>query len=188
MLPNNPAPLHWHLLRTACRTDDQGSEGRDLLQHALNSMLGPGPRFNEITSALLAVGLTHQAPVCRGVALEVLLSAVENGCLLPAPLGAALGKLLAAEFVPVQRLADNLAQARAISPTTDDALRQMLNELLPLLPVAPLRNTRKLIEAYADLQGRTRQTVPTAVQTRLREWSQSATLKKAVGSLVLQHG
>jgi len=183
MLPNNPAPLHWHLLRTACRTDGQGSEGRDVMQGFLTSLLGPGPCFDDSTSVLLAVGLTHYAPVCRALALEVLLAAIDAGRLGPAALGEALGRLLTAEFVPVQRLTDTLAQARAISPATDDALRQLLDALLPALPAAPLRNTRKLIEAYADLQGRTRQPVPPAVREQLREWSRSATLKKAAAGL-----
>ncbi|WP_211289885.1 DUF6493 family protein [Hymenobacter chitinivorans] len=184
LLPNNPAPLHWHLLRIACRTDSQGSEGRDAVQQFLTSLLVPGPAFDESTSVLLAMGLVHYAPVCRALALEVLLSAIATGRLQPTDLGAALGKILATEFAPLQRLTDGLAQARAIDPLTDDALRQLLNALLPLLPAAPLRNTRKLIEAYADLQGRTRQPVPPAVQSRLREWSSSATLKKAATGLV----
>ncbi|WP_280640592.1 DUF7825 domain-containing protein [Hymenobacter volaticus] len=103
---------------------------------------------------------------------------------MPTVLGAALGKLLAAEFVPIQRLTDTLAQARAVSPATDDALRQILDTLLPYLPTTPLRNTRKLIEAYSDVQGRTRQAVPDEVQAQMQEWSRSATLKKAAGSLV----
>ncbi|WP_280640593.1 DUF6493 family protein [Hymenobacter volaticus] len=60
MLPNNPDPLYWHVLRTACRTD--GQEGRAIMQQVLNSLLGAGLCFNETTSALLAIGLTHQAP------------------------------------------------------------------------------------------------------------------------------
>jgi hypothetical protein len=118
------------------------------------------------------------------VALEVLLAAVGNGRLVPGALGTVLGQLMTTGFAPVQRLTDALVQARAISALTDDALRQLLDSLLPLLPAAPLRNTRKLIEAYADLQGRTRQAVPEAVQQNLRAWSSSATLKKATTSLL----
>lgn len=185
LLPHNPAPLHWHLLRTACRTDDQGAEGRVLMQQLLHSLLNPGPAFAESTSVLLAVGLTHSAPVCRALALEVLLSAVEQHRLASPDLGQALGRLLAAEFVPIQRLADQLAQARAISPLTDDALRQILETLLPALPGAtPLRNTRKLLDAYADLLARNRQAAPPAVQERLREWQATASLKKVASSLL----
>ena len=184
LLPNNPTPLHWNVLRSACRTNDMASEGRDVMQKFLPSLLGAGPHFDEPATVLLAVGLTHYAPVCRALALEVLLSAIEVGRLQPAALGTALGKILAVEFVPVQRLTDNLAQARAISPIIDDALHQTLNALLPLLPLTPPRNTRKLLDAYADLTSRTRQPVPEAVQTRLREWSSSATLKKAIGALL----
>ncbi|MCB2409609.1 DUF6493 family protein [Hymenobacter lucidus] len=184
LLPNNPAPLHWHLVRSAFNTDNSGSESRDAMQKFLHPLLAPGPRFDESTTLLFALGLVHYAPMCRALALEVLLSSIDTARLEPAALGDALGQLLAAEYAPVQRLTDVLAQARAISPTTDDALRQLLDALLPGLPAVPLRNTRKLIEAYADLQGRTRQPVPAAVQQQLRQWSSSATLKKAAASLV----
>jgi hypothetical protein len=185
MVPNNPAPLHWHLLRTACRTDEQGSEGRNIMQVFLNSLLSPGPTLADSTTVLLAVGLTHAAPVCRALALEVLLSVVEQRRLVCPDLGQALGRLLAAEFVPIQRLSDQLAQARAINPLTDDALRQILEALLPALPGAtPLRNTRKLLDAYADLLGRNRQLVPPTVQERLNEWQATASLKKVAASLL----
>ncbi|AHJ96279.1 DUF6493 family protein [Hymenobacter swuensis] len=183
LLPNNADALYWHLIRIGCRTDDKESSSQTALQTVLQGLLAPGPVLTEPATLLLALGLTHGAPVCRAVALEALLAAVENGRLDSATLGEALGKLLAAEFVPVQRLTDTLAQARAISPRTDDALRQLLEAVLPLLPATPLRNTRKLVEAYADVQGRTRRAVPALVQQQLRDWSSSATLKKAAGTL-----
>ncbi|UOQ74255.1 DUF6493 family protein [Hymenobacter cellulosilyticus] len=186
LMPNNPAPLHWHLLRTACayRTNNQGGEGRGVVEAFLHSLLGAGSAFDESTTVLLAMGLVHNAPMCRALALEVLLSAIATARLQLAALGEALGKTLAVEFAPLQRLTDLLAQTRAIDPLTDDAVRQLLDVLLPALPAVPLRNTRKLIETYADLRGRTGQPVPPAVQSRLREWSTSATLKKAAASLV----
>jgi len=182
--PNNPTPLHWHLLRTACRTDGTGSEARGVVEQVLVTLLAPGPALAESTSVLLAVGLTHAAPTCRALALEVLLAAVAQRRLVPAVLGAALGRLLGAGFAPVQRLADGLAELRAIDPATDDALTQTLASLLPQLPAEPPRNTRKLLDAYADLLGRTRQPVPAPAQARLREWQASASLKKAIAMLL----
>jgi hypothetical protein len=184
LVPNAPASLHWHVLRTACRVNEGYSEERAMMQNLLETLLGAGPRFTAATAALLAMGLVHNAPLCRALALEVLLSAIAHRRLTPAPLGQALGQILAASFAPVQRLADGLAQARAIDAATDDALRQTLDALLPELPAEPLRNVRKLLEAYADCIGRTRQAVPTAVQARLREWQASASLKKAAAALL----
>ncbi len=184
LVPNNPAPLHWHVLRTACRTDNNGPEGREVVEQVLRPLLAPGPVLTESTTVLLAVALTHAAPVCRALGLEVLLATVAQRRLVPAALGAALGRLLAAGFVPVQRLADGLAELRAIDAATDDALTQTLTALLPALPAEPPRNTRKLLDAYADLVGRTRQPVPAPVLVRLREWQGSASLKKASGPLL----
>jgi hypothetical protein len=184
LVPGNPAPLHWHALRTACRTDTTGAEGRLAVEAVLRSLLSPGPAFAEPSTVLLAVGLTHAAPACRALALEVLLAAAAQYRLVPAALGSALGQLLAAEFVPVSRFADQLTQARGVAPATDDALRQLLEALLPALPAAPLRQTGALLTLYADLPGRATHPVPAPVQARLREWSASASLKKLVAPLL----
>lgn len=184
LLPNNPEPLHWHTLRTCYRTDEAGSEARDAVQFALMGLLTTGPRHAAGTSALLAAGLLHQAATVRAMALEVLLSATDTGRLLPTDLGRALGRLLAAGRAPLARLAEGLAQARAISPRTDDALRQTLDALLPLLPAVPLRNTAKLLDAYADTLSRVRHSVPETVQDRLREWQRVSSLKKTASALL----
>lgn len=185
LLPRCPAPLYWHTLRLTATRDVVDSTTRDVLGAALRSLLLDGPAFDEPATLLLAVGLTHNAAGSRALALEVLLAAVTQQRLQPAALGRMLGQLLAAEYVPVQRLAEGLAQARAISPANDNALRQVLEALLPELPAEPLRNTRKLIDAYADLAGRTGGAVPAAVQAPLRAWQASASLKKAASALLV---
>ncbi|RPD47012.1 hypothetical protein DNI29_12705 [Hymenobacter sediminis] len=186
LFPNNPDAVYWHLIRLSCRTDEADTTAREVVQTAVHSLLEPGPLFSEPATLLLALGLTHSAPACRAVALEALLAAVDTGRLVPDALGKNLGQLLSVGFVPVQRLSDTLSQARAISPLVDDALCQVLEVLLPLLPTAtPLRNTRKLIEAYADAQSRTNRTVPAAVTHHLQAWGQSAALKKAAASLLV---
>ena len=184
LLPHNPAPLHWHLLRTAFPTSQGYSEERNLLLSLLHTLLPAGPTFAEPTTLLLAIGLLHPTPEDRALALEALLAAIEHGRLLPAALGTVLGQLLAHAYAPVPRLADGLAQARALGSRPDDALRQVLEALLPALPAAPPRQTTKLLAAYADLVARTRHPVPAAVQIRLREWSTSAALKKLTAPLL----
>jgi hypothetical protein len=185
LIPNHPAPLHWHVLRTAGWADKLESTERDVIKQALRAMLEIGPIFVEPTTRLLACGLTHSTPECRALALEVLLSAIQNQQVLPDMLGAILGQLLAVEFVPVQRLVDNLVQVRAINAVTDDALRQILGAVVLELSDKPPRNTRKLLEAYADFVGRSGQPVPVPVQERLQAWSQEVSLKKTIVSLLL---
>ncbi|MFD1872591.1 DUF6493 family protein [Hymenobacter bucti] len=184
MLPNNPAPLHWHVLRTACRTTGQHAEGSEVVQLVLRSLLAPGPAFGAPTTALLAAGLTHQAAACRFLALEVLLAAVASGRLMPAALGHDLGRLLAAGFAPLARLADLLPQAQGTSPVADDALGQLLDALLPQLPAAPLRNLRKLLDLYSDLAARSGRPMPTAVQAQVLLWQAAPALKKASALLL----
>ncbi|GAB2790451.1 hypothetical protein HNQ93_003342 [Hymenobacter luteus] len=185
LFPQNPDPLYWHLIRLSCRTDNSDTTAREVIQTALHALLAAGPAFSEPATLLLALGLTHSTPAGRAVALEVLLASVDTGRLVPDALGRILGKLLAVGFAPVQRLSDALAQARAISPLLDDAVGQVLDELLPLLPTAtPLRNTRKLLEAYTDVQQRTTRVVPAPVAQHLQAWSQSAALRKAAASLL----
>ncbi|GAA4033466.1 hypothetical protein GCM10022409_17220 [Hymenobacter glaciei] len=184
LVPHNPAPLHWHVMRTAAWADGLESTERDVVQAALQELLGPGPAFTEPTTLLLAVGLMHRVPACRVLALEAFLSAGATRRLVPADLGTTLGRFLAVEFVPVQRLADNLQQARAIDATTDEVLQQVLDHLLPELPSAPLRNTKKLVELYTDLVGRSGREPAEAVKTNFRNWKSTAALKKTIGELV----
>ncbi|UOQ75090.1 DUF6493 family protein (plasmid) [Hymenobacter cellulosilyticus] len=142
LIPHNPAPLQWHVLRTAAWADGLEAIERDVVQAALRELLGPGPVFTEPTTVVLAIGLLHHVPACRALAIEVFLRACDTGRLVPTTLGAILGRFLAAEFVPVQRLADTLQQARAIEATTDDALQQVLDALLAKLPATPCATRR----------------------------------------------
>jgi hypothetical protein len=184
LLPHNPAVLHWHLVRSATWTDRLETTERDIVLAALDTLLDAGPVFAESTTLLLATSLLHHAPSCRALALEVLLSACAARRLRPAALGHLLGRLLAAEYAPLARLADLLPQAQAVAPETDDALAQTLDALLPALPAAPLRSLRRLLELYADLVARTGRPVPAAVQGRLSEWRAAATLKKVLNNLL----
>ena len=185
LIPNNPASLHWHVLRTAGWADKLESTERDIIRHAMRAMLTEGPAFGESTTRLLAFGLAHSTPECRALALEVLLTAINRQRLLPEVLGSALGQLLAVEFVPVQRVTDNLVQARAINAATDDAVGQVLSALIMELPGEPIRNTRKLLEAYADFTSRAVASVPDNVKAKLKTWSNAGTLKKAIEMLVV---
>jgi hypothetical protein len=183
LVPHNLSALHWHVVRAVAWTDKLETTERDVLLAALPTLFDEGPAFGEATTLLLAVSLLHHAPSCRALALEALLNACATSRLQPAVLGSWLGRLLAAEYAPLARLADLLPQAQAVSPETDDALAQTLDALLPELPAAPLRSLRKLLELYADVVTRTGRLVPTAVQGRLGEWQTAAALKKVLDNL-----
>jgi hypothetical protein len=158
-----------------------------VLTQARRSLLLPGAAFEEATSLLLAIGLTHHVPTVRALALEALLAVTAAGRLVPAALGQTLGKLLSADFVPLPRFTEQLAQARAIDAATDDALRQVLDALLPALPAEPLRQTSKLLSFYAKLRARYPQAapMPAAGQARLREWQAVPSLKKLAAVLLV---
>jgi hypothetical protein len=182
LLPNYAAPLYAHVLRCATWADNLESSERDLLLQALSSLLGPGPALEAAATAVLASGLIHHTPQGRNLAQEVLLQAIAHGRLPPAALGQILGQQLATGYAPAPRLADNLLPLKGIDAHTDDALRQILAALLPALPAAPPRNSRKLL--YADLVGRTSQPVPPAVRPNLLAWQQTASLQAVAKTLL----
>ncbi|WP_157541429.1 DUF6493 family protein [Hymenobacter aerophilus] len=184
LLPNNPASLQWHLLRSAFTTSEGYSEEQSGLSKQLHALLNDGPAYEEPATVLLAVGLLYGKSTVRALAWEVLLAAVGTGRLVPVALGNALGRLLAGSYAPVLRLAEALPAARGISLATDDALRQLLEALLPELPAAPLRNTAKLLAAYTDLRAGAGLPLPAAVQERLQEWQAVGSLKKAATVLL----
>jgi hypothetical protein len=187
LLPQYPAPLYWHTIRLAATRDVADAGCRDVLTQAMRSLLLPGAVLEAAASLLLAIGLVHYAPTVRALALEALLAAIATGRLVPAALGQMLGQLLSADFVPLPRFTEQLTQARAIDAATDDALRQVLDALLPALPAEPLRQTSKLLSFYADLRARYPQAapMPAAGQARLREWQAVPSLKKLVTGLLV---
>jgi hypothetical protein len=184
LVPGYGAPLYEQILRSAAWADNLETNERDMVAQTLRALLNPGPAFESAETALVACGLVHHTPLCRSLAHEVLLRAVAEGRLQPAPLGRVLGQQLAIGYTPVPRLSDGLAVLIGIDAVTDDALRQVLDALLPELPASPLRNMRKLLEAYSNLRVRTSRPVPAAVSARLHEWRAAASLKQVAGSLL----
>jgi hypothetical protein len=168
-------------------TRDAADAGcRDVLTQAMRRLLLAGPAFREAASSLLAIGLAHHVPTVRALALEALLAAIATGRLLPAALGPALGQLLSADFVPLPRFTNQLAPACAIDAATDDALRQIVDALVPALPAEPLRQTSKLLSSYAALRARYSPAapIPAAGQVRLRQWQAIPSLKKPAAILL----
>ena len=183
LTPHYSAPLFEQILRSAAWADKLEASERDLVMQGLRALLNPGPALNAAEMALLASGLIHHAPLGRSLAQEVLLRAIAHGRLQPTVLGSFLGRQLAVGFAPVPRLTSGLSAVAGIDALTDDALCQVLEALLPELPAAPPRNTRQLLEAYADLRGRTRRSTPAAVSARLPDWKTAGSLKAVTALL-----
>ncbi|HEX8328379.1 MAG TPA: DUF6493 family protein [Hymenobacter sp.] len=184
LVPQHATPLYDQVLRSAAWADNLEATERDVVALALRALLIPGPALGTAETALLASGLIHHTPLCRSLAQEVLLRAVAEGRLLPAVLGRILGQQLAIGYAPVPRLATGLATLLAVDAVTDDALRQVLDALLPEMPAEAPRNTRQLLEAYAGLRDRTHRELPASSRTRLQTWQKSASLKVAVSHLL----
>jgi hypothetical protein len=179
LLPNSLAALHWHTLRVAAYTPS------DLISAALTSLYaGPGPRFDEAATLLLALGLTHETDYCRALAVEVMLAAITVSRLVPTALGTFVGRLLAANFVLAKPFATSMRQAQAVSPVVDAVLAHVLAALVPQLPATPPRHTRKLLEVYADLLARTHRPLPPAVRPNLLAWQKTANLKAVAKALL----
>jgi hypothetical protein len=182
-LPHYPAPLFEYILRCAAWADNLESSERDLVAQALRALLAPGPPHSPPATVVLASGLLHHTSLCRSLGQEVLLRAVTTGQLQPDTLGQTLGQQLAIGYAPAARLTSCLAALSGIDALTDNALHQVLDALLPELPATPIRNLRKLLEFYADLVARTRQSVPAAAQARLSEWRATPSLKQIASAL-----
>ena len=187
LLPGYAAPVYDQVLRCAAWADNLETTERDVLAQALRTLLGPGPALPAAATAVLASGLIHHTSPCRSLAQEVLLQAIAHGRLRPAPLGRLLGQQLAIGYAPATRLIANFLPIKGIDALTDDALRQTLAALLPALPAPPPRNTRPLLETYADLLARTRQPVPAGVQAQLGTWQATPSLRKICRTLLAQH-
>jgi hypothetical protein len=181
LVPQYAEPFYTKLLTHYCLSSDIKDQ---TFSEGLRTLLPAYRSFGTAALLFLASGLVNGAAVNRGIAVEVLIQTISD-CRLPAvQLGECLGKFLAGNYAPAQRLVDSLTQIKGISALHESALVQILENLLPQITDEPPKNFKKLLELYADLCSKYSLAAPDSVKQRAQTWQKSATLKKAIGQLV----
>ncbi len=181
IMPQYMEPFYINLLVHYCTSSDVREQA---IGEVLRTLLPSHREFSTAATLFLASGLVNGAPVNRGIAIEVLIQTVSDLRLPVAKLGETLGKLLAGNYAPVQRLVDSLTQVKGVSAMHDSALIQLLEMVFPQITGELPKNLKKLLELYADLCAKHRWQPTAAVKERATEWQKNATLKKVAAQLV----
>ena len=152
----------------------------------LNCMLAQRAPYGPMAHLFLAANLLCEVRVNRELAAEIWIQAQDHQRLDHQRLGKMLGEMLNKGLFPLKRLTDMLSQQLFdLSPRHNRGLVDLLEAMLPGLPQAPIRNTKKLLEIYHELLARTGQKLSNAeVKTKLTDWQSVKSLKKALQQLL----
>ena len=116
---------------------------------------------------------------------EIWLKAVSMGKMDNASLGRVIGLHERIEFAPLKRFTDLLTQHLfKVSPLHDRELQTLIEHILPELANEPIKNLKKLLEAYGELIAANQSQIGhTDVAHKLEHWRQMGDLEKVVARI-----
>lgn len=118
----------------------------------------------------------------RSLAAEIWIKGVSESSMNNPLLGRMLGKEAAFDFYPLKRLTDLIKnELMHISAKHHQALETIIETMIPLLPDVSIRNTKTLLEIYAELLSLNQSKIESdVVLKKLEIWKVTNNLKKAV--------
>ncbi|WP_094813671.1 DUF6493 family protein [Siphonobacter sp. BAB-5385] len=185
LLPNQPEPLFFRALRSSGQGSESGPSGtQSTLQGSLTQLLETETPLLESAHLLLAAGILKETANSRQLAMDILAQLISEQRVDADLLTQIIGVLLNHAYSPVQRFVDTLAAMINLSPTHNDVACQLLEGILKRMNAEkPLKNTKKILLQYIDLQQKTARPMPAVLEERLQYWEKSSALKKEVAQL-----
>lgn len=150
VMPQNTESLSLFLtLGLAAKCDQGGKTPIGYLQEMMYDFFN----FDRQSVLFLATSCFNKEKEVRAMATEVLLTAIDRHRLPVQDLGYFLGVLMSHTYGPLGRLEEVLGQCRDISSKHNNALIQVINQMLLDYTIAEKMptNFKKLIELYYDL-------------------------------------
>jgi hypothetical protein len=187
LVPNNPEPLIADLINCSLNGSTINSEGdRKMITAAAQFIHGIWQRPGKMAHLFLATCMLNSDKTIINIAGETWLRAVAENNIDQHQIGRNIGIHERIEFAPLKRLTDLMSQALyKVSPLHDQQLQVLTGEILSQLPDEPIKNLKKLLEIYAELQAvNNDQKLPPAVAERLNVWLHNAGLNKIVKRLL----
>jgi hypothetical protein len=116
---------------------------------------------------------------------EIWLKGVSMGKMDNAVLGRVMGLHERIEFAPLKRFTDLLAQHLfKVSPLHDRELQTLIEHILSHLADEPIKNLKKLLEAYGELIAANQSPIGnTGVTHKLEHWRHMGDLEKIVARI-----
>jgi hypothetical protein len=97
-----------------------------------------------------------------------------------------IGRHESIEFAPLKRLTDLIDQhLYNVSPTHNQHLQLLIENVLVQLPSEPIRNIKKLLEIYLELLPKSNtQLNNQLLLSKLNKWMETGSLKKLITSII----
>lgn len=186
--PANPDILLTHFINNAMTSSglDEVPERKATLQllEALNLIK---PVFQEITYLFLATAMLNADATNRSMATEIWVDRVQSDTIDSEKLGDVIGTHEQTEWAPLKRLTDLVTgRMQKISTRHNKALEQLLIACLVKLPVAGIKDLRKLLESFHEVLVTNGANVKEneLLTEKLNEWKNSASLKKVTAAIL----
>lgn len=183
MMPQNPDALAYFMLRSSCYRSDYGGHE---LKGFLNILNGPGFRFSEATTLVLACIFFQDKKDIRLMAAETLINLVERQALDLKLLSEKIVFLIAHKYGPFSRLVESLGSLKDNSPLHNAAFLQVMENIFKNLDTAeklPV-NFKKLVEHYVDILSKTNQQPDVAVSLVFEKLKDNAALKTLIKQIL----
>ncbi|MEO1263374.1 MAG: DUF6493 family protein [Bacteroidota bacterium] len=141
---------------------------------------------NEIIYVFLAACSLCSNKTVRQLVAELWVRAVPYGIFDSVLLGEITGKLLAKNYGPLKRLTDILAASMSnVSTTHNKELFAYLINVISNMDDAPVTNTKKLLEIYAELSLKEADgSVNPELKAKLEIWKETKSLKKVIAKIL----
>lgn len=181
--PNAPQVILALLIRDRVRDSYWNDEELSrLCLVALDTLLELDYPWGRMSNTFLALCLLSVSKTVRKEAVVLWAQQVKNGEMDSEAVGHILGEVEAHEWAPVSRLANLAAEEMMnIKPLYNKELEKMLIALLSHLPESPVKDLKRLLEVFADLQAVNQSKVTDKVLLALlRVWSENTKLSETI--------
>lgn len=184
LFPNNPNPLLALIASKALVYGTFSTEtDKRIVTHAFESLINLDFPFSEMTHLFVATGMVTSDKTIRSFAAEMWIKAVTSKRVQSAQLGEMVGLHVNVGYAPLKRFTDLVSSNLIkVSDNHNRELEFMLSSTLMQLPSDPPVGMKRLLELYAEVLAVNGSVFPTNLNTKLKEWSGSASLKKVIAT------
>jgi hypothetical protein len=183
LVPNNPEPiLAFVLHKTLQYISFWEGGGKKMVIHTLEAMLDLWRSLGETAHLFVATCMLCSDKTVQALAAEIWIKGVNENSIYSEWIGSIIGEQEKIELAPLKRFTDLItSQMFMLSSQHNQALEIMLMFCIEQLPETPIKNTRRLLEIYAEiLSFNDAKITSDAVIQKLNNWESVSSLKKVV--------
>ena len=178
-VPNFAEPFFFRMLNVySIKSDLTSDSQKKAFNESLKTLLIYRPNIDKSANLFLATGFLSNASINRDLSVEIFIQGVTEKRLNVALLGHNIGKLLAGNYAPLQRLSDSLLALKNISALNDAALIIFFENMLIEFTGETPKGFVKLLEFYNELLLNYEKKPSTLLDKNIYKWQENLSLKK----------